>query len=273
MAYIKHSAKGTTWGKHKYIAIKNGRYIYPDDSNTSTWDNEKNVSTWDNGKNVKRWEDVEPKNVPDEYRKALESNSRKNVYFGRGRGGYSDEDTHTLRNKNSSGVSKINKRDYERIMNDRDAKRVYNEERDYGRQETEFEKKWQNDPNFRRTIGDRAYNKTHDLDRHAGVAKADRRRNGVIVKNARDEGRKAVQAHKKVEEKKAAINRATKNMERYARNEGRKATQEYKKAQNKKSAADRVSSTLRNVKTSAKSTVNKGRSAVSSLLSRFTKRG
>lgn len=29
--YLEHSAKGTTWGKHKYIAIKNGRYIYPED--------------------------------------------------------------------------------------------------------------------------------------------------------------------------------------------------------------------------------------------------
>ncbi len=27
--YIEHSAKGTTWKKHKYIAIKDGRYIYP----------------------------------------------------------------------------------------------------------------------------------------------------------------------------------------------------------------------------------------------------
>ena len=26
---LYHSAKGTHWGKHKYIAIKNGRYIYP----------------------------------------------------------------------------------------------------------------------------------------------------------------------------------------------------------------------------------------------------
>ena len=23
--YLEHSAKGSTWGKHKYIAIKNGR--------------------------------------------------------------------------------------------------------------------------------------------------------------------------------------------------------------------------------------------------------
>lgn len=29
--YLEHSAKGTTWGKHKYIAIKNGKYIYPED--------------------------------------------------------------------------------------------------------------------------------------------------------------------------------------------------------------------------------------------------
>ena len=27
---IMHSAKGSSWKKHKYIAIKNGRYIYPD---------------------------------------------------------------------------------------------------------------------------------------------------------------------------------------------------------------------------------------------------
>lgn len=29
--YLTHSAKGQTWGHHKYIAIKNGRYIYPKD--------------------------------------------------------------------------------------------------------------------------------------------------------------------------------------------------------------------------------------------------
>lgn len=29
--HLEHSAKGQTWGKHKYIAIKNGRYIYPED--------------------------------------------------------------------------------------------------------------------------------------------------------------------------------------------------------------------------------------------------
>lgn len=28
---ICHSAKGTAWKNHKYITIKNGRYIYPDD--------------------------------------------------------------------------------------------------------------------------------------------------------------------------------------------------------------------------------------------------
>lgn len=26
---ISHSAKGTKWKKHKYIAIKDGRYVYP----------------------------------------------------------------------------------------------------------------------------------------------------------------------------------------------------------------------------------------------------
>lgn len=29
--FLSHSAKGTKWSKHKYIAIENGRYIYPDD--------------------------------------------------------------------------------------------------------------------------------------------------------------------------------------------------------------------------------------------------
>lgn len=36
--YLEHSAKGTTWGKHKYIAIKNGRYIYPKDLKKKTSD-------------------------------------------------------------------------------------------------------------------------------------------------------------------------------------------------------------------------------------------
>lgn len=30
-SHLEHSQKGQTWGKHKYIAIKNGRYIYPED--------------------------------------------------------------------------------------------------------------------------------------------------------------------------------------------------------------------------------------------------
>lgn len=29
--HLEHSAKGQSWGKHKYVAIKNGRYIYPED--------------------------------------------------------------------------------------------------------------------------------------------------------------------------------------------------------------------------------------------------
>ena len=29
--FLSHSAKGTKWSRHKYIAIDNGRYIYPDD--------------------------------------------------------------------------------------------------------------------------------------------------------------------------------------------------------------------------------------------------
>lgn len=30
-SYIQHSAKGTTWGKHKYIKKVNDRYFYPED--------------------------------------------------------------------------------------------------------------------------------------------------------------------------------------------------------------------------------------------------
>ena len=30
--YLEHSAKGRAWDKHKYIAINNGRYIYPEDT-------------------------------------------------------------------------------------------------------------------------------------------------------------------------------------------------------------------------------------------------
>lgn len=32
MHELRHSAKGSTWKKHKYTAIKNGRYIYSDDN-------------------------------------------------------------------------------------------------------------------------------------------------------------------------------------------------------------------------------------------------
>lgn len=34
---LYHSAKGTTWKKHKYIAIKNGRYIYPSTNKRSAY--------------------------------------------------------------------------------------------------------------------------------------------------------------------------------------------------------------------------------------------
>ena len=30
--YLEHSSKGQRWKKHKYLAIINGRYIYPDTS-------------------------------------------------------------------------------------------------------------------------------------------------------------------------------------------------------------------------------------------------
>lgn len=33
--YFSHSAKGTTWGKHKYVRKENGRYIYPEDEKRS----------------------------------------------------------------------------------------------------------------------------------------------------------------------------------------------------------------------------------------------
>lgn len=38
--YLTHSAKGQTWGHHRYIAIKNGRYIYPEDLQKQNKDRE-----------------------------------------------------------------------------------------------------------------------------------------------------------------------------------------------------------------------------------------
>ena len=32
-SYLEHSAKGQVWKNHKYIEIRNGRYIYPEDLN------------------------------------------------------------------------------------------------------------------------------------------------------------------------------------------------------------------------------------------------
>ena len=31
--YLEHSAKGTSWARHKYIRIEDGVYIYPEDLN------------------------------------------------------------------------------------------------------------------------------------------------------------------------------------------------------------------------------------------------
>lgn len=38
---IKHSAKGSIWKEHKYIAIKNGRYIYPEERQIEKLQNER----------------------------------------------------------------------------------------------------------------------------------------------------------------------------------------------------------------------------------------
>lgn len=34
--YLSHSAKGSTWSKHKYIRKENGRYVYPSDLKDSS---------------------------------------------------------------------------------------------------------------------------------------------------------------------------------------------------------------------------------------------
>lgn len=34
--YLIHSAKGTTWEKHKYVKVEDGKYFYPSDSNNDS---------------------------------------------------------------------------------------------------------------------------------------------------------------------------------------------------------------------------------------------
>lgn len=58
-SYLEHSAKGQTWNKHKYIAIKNGRYIYPEDLKGDQHNQFKRIEAVDKNKQViearKKW--------------------------------------------------------------------------------------------------------------------------------------------------------------------------------------------------------------------------
>lgn len=44
--YLRHSAKGTTWGNHKYISIVNGRYIYPEQKTNTRSSQSSSNSGW-----------------------------------------------------------------------------------------------------------------------------------------------------------------------------------------------------------------------------------
>lgn len=61
-SYLAHSAKGTTWGNHRYIRIENGRYIYPEDLNKGG--NGVTRSNRPRGRQVLHEQYVEPKNQP-----------------------------------------------------------------------------------------------------------------------------------------------------------------------------------------------------------------
>lgn len=52
MEELSHSAKGTTWGKHKYIAIRNGRYIYPGDKVPGSTDDSSEINA--HSQNIRR---------------------------------------------------------------------------------------------------------------------------------------------------------------------------------------------------------------------------
>lgn len=58
-SHLEHSAKGQSWGKHKYIAIKNGRYIYPEDLKGDQHNRFKRIEAVDKDKQViearKKW--------------------------------------------------------------------------------------------------------------------------------------------------------------------------------------------------------------------------
>lgn len=48
---LSHSAKGTTWGKHKYIRKENGRYIYPADLEKEKQVASRSSQNWKNSQN------------------------------------------------------------------------------------------------------------------------------------------------------------------------------------------------------------------------------
>lgn len=87
---IWHSAKGSHWGKHKYIAIKNGRYIYPSDINSRKTHKNKLTDRSPSG-NAKTLKDLEE----DEIRETERS-------YGMERSAYTAEQTHERKAKAAS---------------------------------------------------------------------------------------------------------------------------------------------------------------------------
>lgn len=72
--YLSHSAKGTTWKKHKYIRKENGRYIYP-----STNSNNKNNTLTDSP--MSRNTPYKTKQAEERYRLAAAWDAYQNKYL------------------------------------------------------------------------------------------------------------------------------------------------------------------------------------------------
>ena len=243
--YIQHSAKGTTWGKHKYIAIKNGRYIYPDDISDRPKPNPSGrtkIDTWDESDRYVTKSGNETKYGRTRDRKVIKSGPQYErsrdrkvvpgaVSVGERRGQLPDPSTYK--------------------------KRLERQLRDEGRRET-----------FKQSEKSRLYSPELSVN-SASLARRE------IRKTKRDERQvKRAEKHderetKRVERKVVkTLNKAAKTI---AKSNGKSALKKYNQEQTKKKVNKTVSS-IKQTPSKIKATVNKGKTAVSSFFSKF-KRG
>lgn len=289
MSEIRHSAKGTTWGKHKYIAIRNGRYIYPGDEIPGS----KNMST---PQNISRPASVGTSthtiptgagnlgghnagNAPEFSQESSKNRQRprsreKKIVDGKGEGMYrhgaarwehgplDENGKPTIVNAGRVGVNhkplSMDPKHTERELMIADS--IRNDE--------EAQKRLAEDRRKMQLIG-----LSEELEKKGYTTGTVEARLRQLVSDRQKEGKRKTDRYKKTNIKynvgKAKV--SAKNQIREGKKVANATTEKGKNIAN--AAKKKVSSAAKSASTSVKSAVNKGKSAVSGFLSRLKKKG